>query len=211
MTDIWTKVKNAGSFVKAASLKTKAKGEIAFLDNNMKGRKQQFGIEMYDLMQQKKTFGGKGESDPKVVEVFEQAEKDIAMIIEKKDAKQGEIDALGAADKELPAESVSERAKKAGNQARDAAIKAKLQGEMALLDREIKIRKQHFGIQLFDAIMQMDKYEPVDSEVKSILDSAKQDIGEQQAKKDVKLEEINVLEAEQGASQSSPAESNPDV
>ena len=103
---------------------TKAKGEIALLDNNMKSRKQQFGIEMYDLMEQKKTFGGKSETEPKVVEVFDQAAKDIAMIIEKKDAKQGEIDALGANDKDLPAESMGEKAKKAGNQAKDAAVTA---------------------------------------------------------------------------------------
>ena len=190
---------------------TKAKGEIALLDNNMKSRKQQFGIEMYDLMEQKKTFGGKSETEPKVVEVFDQAAKDIAMIIEKKDAKQGEIDALGANDKDLPAESMGEKAKKAGNQAKDAAVKAKTQAEMALLDREIKGRKQLFGIQLFDAIMQMEGYEPSDSEVKAILDGAKADIGEHQAKKDVKLEEINVLEAEQSASQAAPAESNATV
>lgn len=211
MSNWFNKVKNAGVFVKAAGMKTKAKGEIALLDNNMKGRKQQFGVEMYDLMEQKKTFGGKSETEPKVVEVFDLAAKDIAMIIEKKDAKQGEIDALGAGDKDLPAESMGEKAKKAGNQAKDAAFKAKIQGEMALLDREIKGRKQLFGVQLFDAIMQLEAFEPTDSEIKAILDGAKADVGEQQAKKDVKLEEINVWEAEQGASQAAPAESNATV
>ena len=57
----WNKMKNAGKFVQAAGQKTKLKAEIALMDQNMKGRKQQFGIEMYDLMEQKKTFGGKGE------------------------------------------------------------------------------------------------------------------------------------------------------
>lgn len=211
MSGFFQKVKNAGVFVKAAGQKTKLKAEIALLDQNMKGRKQQFGVEMYDLMEQKKTFGGKTETEPKVVEVFEGAGKDIALIIEKKDAKQGEIDGLGATNKDLPAESMGEKAKKAGNQAKDAAVKTKIQAEMALLDREIKGRKQVFGVELFDAIMQLEGYEPTDTEIKAILDSAKQDIGEQQAKKDVKLEEINVLEAEQGASQATPAESNATV
>jgi hypothetical protein len=204
MSGFFQKVKNAGKFIGAASQKTKLKAEIAFLDNTMKGRKQQFGVEMYDLMDQKKTFGGKSETEPKVVEVFDAAEKDIAMIIEKKDAKQGEIDALGAQHKDLPAESYGEKAKKGVNQAKDAAVKAKIQAEMALLDREIKGRKQLFGIQLFDAVMQLESYDPTDTEIKAILDAAKQDLGEHQAKKDVKQEEINVLDAEQGAT-SEPA------
>lgn len=196
MSGFWGKIQNAGKFVQAAGQKTKLKAEIALLDQNMKGRKQQFGVEMYDLMEQKKTFGGKGETEPKVVEVFEGAEKDIAMIIEKKDAKQAEIDGLGQQDG-LPAETMGEKAKKAGNQAKDKAVKTKVQAEMALLDREIKIRKQVFGVDMFDAIMQLSSFEPTDTEVKAILDAAKQDVGEQQAKKDVKMEEINVLEAEQ--------------
>ncbi|CAB9523945.1 expressed unknown protein [Seminavis robusta] len=199
MSGFFAKVKNATKFIGAASQKTKLKAEIAYIDNTMKGRKQQFGVEMYDLMEQKKTFGGKTETEPKVVEVYEGAEKDMAMIIEKKDAKQGEIDALGATNKDLPAETMGEKASKAGKQAKDAAVKTKIQAEMALLDREIKARKQLFGIQLYDAIMQMEAYEPTDTEVKAILDAAKQDIGEQQAKKDVKQEEINVLDAEQAA------------
>ena len=210
MNNIWGKVKNAGKFVQAAGQKTKLKAEIALLDQNMKGRKQQFGVEMYDLMEQKKTFGGKTETEPKVVEVFEGCEKDIGMIIEKKDAKQAEIDGLGQTAG-LPAETVGEKAKKAGNQAKDAAIKTKVQAEMALLDREIKSRKQVFGIELFDAIMQLSAYDPTDTEIKAILDSAKQDIGEQQAKKDVKLEEINVLEAEQGAADDGAAAPPPNA
>lgn len=201
-------MKNAGKFVQAAGQKTKLKAEIALLDQNMKGRKQQFGVEMYDLMEQKKTFGGKSETEPKVVEVFESCEKDIAMVIEKKDAKQAEIDGLGQQDG-LPAETVGEKAKKAGNQAKDAAVKTKIQAEMALLDRETRARKQVFGVELFDAIMQLSAYDPTDVEIKAILDSAKQDVGEQQAKKDVKQEEINVLEAEQGASADAAAASTP--
>jgi len=199
MSGLWAKLQNAGRFVASAGQKTKLKTEIALLDQNMKGRKQTFGVDVYDLMEQKKTFGGKSETEPKVVEVFESGEKDIAMIVEKKDAKQAEIDGLGAQEG-LPAETMGEKAKKAGNQARDAAVKTKIQAEMALLDREIKTRKQVFGVELFDAVMQLSGFEPTDTEVKAILDSAKQDVGEQQAKKDVKLEEINVLEAEQAAS-----------
>lgn len=198
MSGLWGKLQNAGKFVQAAGQKTKLKAEIALLDQNMKGRKQQFGVEMYDLMEQKKTFGGKSETEPKVVEVFDGTAKDIAMIVEKKDAKQAEIDGLGQTDG-LPAETMGEKAKKAGNQAKEAAVRTKIQAEMALLDREIRARKQLFGIELFEAVMQLSGYDPTDMEIKAILDSAKQDIGEQQAKKDVKQEEINVLEAEQAS------------
>ena len=206
------KVKNAGRFVQAAGQKTKLKAEIALIDQQMKGRKQQFGVEMYDLMEQKKTFGGKSETEPKVVEVFEKAEKDIAIIVEKKDAKQADIDNVTKSrDGQLPPESIQEKAKAAGNQAKNAGMKTKIQAEMALLDREIKSRKQLFGIEMLDALLQMEGFTPSDSEIKAIYEAAKKEIGEQQAKKDVKQEEINVLEAEQGASNAAPAESNATV
>jgi hypothetical protein len=205
MSGFFAKVKNATKFVQAAGQKGKLKAEIALIDQQMKGRKQQFGVEMYDLMEQKKTFGGKSETEPKVLEVFEAAEKDIAIVMEKKDAKQAEIDSVDKSAGELPAESVQEKVKKAGSQAKDATMKTKIKAEMALLDREIKTRKQLFGIELFDACLQLDNYTPSDTEIQAIWDAAKKDIGEQQAKKDVKQEEINVLEAEQGA-EASPAE-----
>lgn len=212
MSGFFAKVKNAGSFVKAAGQKTKLKAEIAYLDQQMKGRKLQFGVEMYDLMEQKKTFGGKSETEPKVLEVFEKAEKDIAIIIEKKDSKQSEIDDVEKARSgELPAESFQEKAFAAGNQAKNAGLKTKIQAEMALLDREIKSRKQLFGVEMFDALLQLSGFSPSDTEIKAIIDAAKKDIGELQAKKDVKQEEINVLEAEQGASSASAAESNATV
>jgi hypothetical protein len=212
MSGFFTKVKNAGKFIQGSSMKAKLKAEIALIEQNQKGRKQQLGVEMYDLMEQKKTFGGKSETEPKVVEVFEKAEKDIAIIVEKKDAKQADIDTVTKSrDGELPAESFQEKAKAAGNQAKNAGIRTKIQAEMALLDREIKSRKQLFGIELFDALLPMEGFTPSDTEIKAIFDAAKQDIGEQQAKKDVKQEEINVLEAEQGATSASPAESNATV
>lgn len=198
MNDLWGKVKNAGKFVAAASQKTKLKAEIALVDREINSRKHQFGVEMYDLMEQKKTFGGKSESEPKIIECFEKAESDIKTVIGKKDEKQGVMDNLDSTRSGLPAETVGEKAKKVGQQAQDLANKGKMKAEMALLDRDITGRKQLFGIELFDLITK-DNIELTDTELKAIFDSAKQDISVMQSKKDVKQEEMNVVEAEQNA------------
>jgi hypothetical protein len=73
--------------------------------------------------------------------------------------------------------------------------------DIALLDREIKGRKQQFGIVIYDLMEELEANttmttEEKESKIRAAFDAARKDIAVIQAKKECKKEEISVLEAE---------------
>lgn len=71
------------------------------------------------------------------------------------------------------------------------------------LDREIKARKQKFGIEIYDLMAELEANDSMsstekESKIRAVFDEARKDIAVFQAKKDCKLEEIAVLDAESG-------------
>ena len=71
-----------------------------------------------------------------------------------------------------------------------------------LLDREIKTRKQGFGIEIYDLMEELESSDSMaqsdkESRIRSVFDGARKDIAVIRAKKDCKKEEMAVLEAEE--------------
>lgn len=67
------------------------------------------------------------------------------------------------------------------------------------MDREIKTRKQTFGIEVYDLMEELEAAEGMNNEekeakIRSAFDSARKDIAVIQAKKECKKEEMAVLE-----------------
>lgn len=73
---------------------------MIFLDREIKTRKQSFGIEIYDLMEELEAAEGMSTQDKeaKIRAAFDQARKDIAVIQAKKECKKEEIAVLAAAE-----------------------------------------------------------------------------------------------------------------
>ena len=69
---------------------------MLFLDREIKTRKQAFGIEIYDLMEELETSEGMSTTDKesKIRACFDAARKDIAVIVAKKDCKKEEMAVL---------------------------------------------------------------------------------------------------------------------
>ena len=72
------------------------------------------------------------------------------------------------------------------------------------LDREIKSRKQMFGIEIYDLMEDLENNDgmPVqekEAKIRAAFDAARKDIAVIQAKKECKKEEMAVLEAESNA------------
>jgi hypothetical protein len=83
------------------------------------------------------------------------------------------------------------------------------QTDISFLDREIKQRKQAFGIEIYELMEMLETndslaVETKEAKIRSAFDAARKDIAVIQAKKDCKLEEIAVMEAEAGGSGSAP-------
>ena len=76
---------------------------------------------------------------------------------------------------------------------------------MVFLDREIKSRKQKFGIEIYDLMADLENKDDLaapekEAKIRAVFDAARKDIAVIQAKKECKEEEMAVMEAEAGAS-----------
>lgn len=69
------------------------------------------------------------------------------------------------------------------------------------MEREIKIRKQAFGIEIYDLMAELELDESLtvtekETKIRAAFDAARKDIAVIQAKKEVKKEEMTVLDTE---------------
>ena len=69
---------------------------MMFLDREIKTRKQAFGVEIYDLMEELESAQGMSAADKeaKIRACFDAARKDIAVVVAKKDCKKEEMAVL---------------------------------------------------------------------------------------------------------------------
>ena len=79
-----------------------------------------------------------------------------------------------------------------------------LQTDILFLDREIKTRKQKFGIEIYDLMEELENNDDLavsekEARIRASFDAARKDIAVIQAKKECKNEEMAVLEAESDA------------
>ncbi|KAG7354116.1 hypothetical protein IV203_003472 [Nitzschia inconspicua] len=90
------KMKKASKSVVDAGAKQMLKTDIIFLDREIKTRKQAFGVEIYDLMEELETAQGMSAADKeaKIRACFDAARKDIAVVVAKKDCKKEEMAVL---------------------------------------------------------------------------------------------------------------------
>lgn len=78
-----------------------------------------------------------------------------------------------------------------------------LQTDIVFLEREIKNRKQTFGIEIYDLMEELEEDTTLtvtekEAKIRAAFDAARKDIAVIQAKKECKKEEMTVLEAEAG-------------
>lgn len=147
---IWDKVKNN-------SKKLKLQGEISLLKREVNTRQKSLGVELYNIITNDKnkllgmSAGTLFKSDQEELkDAFERARDDIANVGARKDILQNELDVLEVKSAStLPNTTVEQKMNKAGRAISNGARGTKLQAQMALLDREMKIRKEQFGVEVF--------------------------------------------------------------
>ena len=90
-----------------------------------------------------------------------------------------------------------------------------LQTDIVFLDREIKLRKQTFGVEIYDLMEELESNNQLgtqakEQKIRNAFDQARKDIAVIQAKKECKKEEMAVLEAEENNGQP-PQQQNFDI
>jgi len=89
------KFRQAGKTIVDSGSRAMLKTDIVFLEREIKSRKQRFGIEVYELMEQLETDTSNmsmQEKEKKIRLAFDSARKDIAVIKAKIDCKKDELE-----------------------------------------------------------------------------------------------------------------------
>ena len=155
------------------------------IDNKKKKAKKHHGVLLYDVLLQRHCSDAKA---PLPVENFEAAfvaaMEDMKELSDKLREKDDMHDALEAmteqANRDFTGVTAGDKAKHAGNKLKDSATRSKLKADMAYYRREMKIRKEIFGLQLFDDLPEILAHEGSFEEgmdgVGAALNRAKDDI-----------------------------------
>lgn len=145
---------------KNTAIIAKIKGEIALLDREDKLQRQAFGVELYDLLDSiySKNGGDKvphflGNESQKIKQIFDVCHLDIRQLLDNKDAKERQVEHLQVdRERALPPTTNKEKLSQAGKWMSSQGNEAKLKAESVLLDRQMKSRKEAFGIDVFSLI-----------------------------------------------------------
>lgn len=184
---------------------------IALLERQMKTRKEEFGLDLYTVMERNRSMGkqGGGETEPEVVQVFASCVKDIAVILDKRKCLQSELlrkmkpkalcyqqpagDTTQSEDSEkstknaAPKSWMQRRMEHRLRQAKEAMEKSqsasRIKAELAALDKEMTERQKRFGLEMFEVMAYLvDHYEPNDPTSRILLETTKKDIAAPLAK-----------------------------
>ena len=204
---LWNSVKGvankAGQASKLAAQKTKLRADMVLIDRDMKNRKMQFGMAMYDyvspLSEQADFYAA---SDP-LTEILRPAlilaQKEIKNLANKRTKLKEAQAAAGvkrAAAFPAKAETWGESFKNAGKSSVMHGSETKIKTELALLDRKINSIKQTFGLNLFAVFVEAEDtkgFLPTDRQVRSIYDVARGDVQKLEVRKDNKMRELEAL------------------
>ena len=194
---LWDNVKNAAE-------KTKLRGDIVLSQRNITARKKKFGVEFFDILTSDKqnvlgmsagtlSVFKKGGQNDELREAFEQARDDIRAKQANKDQLQNKLDIMEVKGVHtMPDVTMGQKLSKTGKMFSNAGTGTKLRAQMTLLDREMKIRKEGFGLEVFDLAKSTEDKEKKglkgaiskamtglseqEKEIQKTVDSAKKDV-----------------------------------
>ena len=194
----WGNVKNAAE-------KTKLRGDIALTQRGITARKKKFGEDFYDVLTNDKqkllgvsagtlsVFKKGSQKDDELRNAFERVRDAIRGIQARKDELQKRLDVMEVKGSHtMPDETMGQKMSKTGKMFSDAGTGTKIRAQMTLIDREMKIRKEEFGVEVYDlAKTTVDKEKKglkgaiskamtglseQEKEIQTVVDTAKKDV-----------------------------------
>jgi hypothetical protein len=176
----------AGESVTAAGLTAKVKGELLLVDREIQGRKQAFGVTLYDhvapLSSHVDFWAGDDPLTATIRPPLLVAQREIrALELRQRKVKEHikTAEATRAAAFPTPAATLGDKVLNAGKSAVLAGNETKLWTDHNVILTQIKGHKQTFGEQLFDILVEKEDKEgwlPTNREIRSIYDNARQDV-----------------------------------
>lgn len=213
--------------VKNAAEKTKLRGNIILESNKKEGRKKEFGIQFYDVLTNDKqrllgavssslTIFKKNPDDEDLGLAFEQANNDVRILKGRKEEFQQKLDIIEIKGSHtMPDVTLQQKISKNAKALTDAGNSTKIRAQMAIIDREIKIRKENFGVEVYDyvvvktsdtekkglkksisKVLTRTSINEHEKEIQKVIDVAKNDIETQEARVISLERQIALLDSE---------------
>lgn len=229
MAGFFGKMKNTG-------IKAKLQGECTLLDREIKARKVKFGVELYDLLrdqekasggsimtqlgvksQKKTTAAAPGSFKARVKEEWDRVRTDVAALEQKQEALRVEkTHEEVRRERGAPAVSAKEKWQKAGAAVQSQTRETKLLAQIALVDRDIKKRKEQFGVDVYDKAVEvigkgstgfksgvknavrggLMKVSEHEQKVQHCVENAARDVGTAERSRQTRIREIDALDEE---------------
>uniref|UniRef100_A0A7S3L588 Uncharacterized protein n=1 Tax=Amphora coffeiformis TaxID=265554 RepID=A0A7S3L588_9STRA len=204
---LWDNMKKvaakAGNVAMIAGHKTRLHGEILLVDREIKGRKQQFGIDLYNHVGPMANSPDFFAADDPLTETLRPplltAQREIAALQIrrtriKEDIKQAEVKrAASFPDKAI---TFADKAKNAAKSAALAGNETKLATDLSVVESKVKHFKQVFGEEIYLIFVKLEDEKgwlPTDRTIRAMYDQARQDVEKLEKKRADKIQELESL------------------
>jgi len=191
--------------VKKAASKTKLQGEITLIDREITNTKHKHGVLLYNVLAERYHLmlpDDQQQNNPALpVEGLEAAftatMEDLQELDWKRREKDQEFDVVEAkSSSRVSGTTTRERARRAGQWISDTGASTKLKTQMAYYDREIRLRKEIFGLQVFAELVDIQsshKFDEEDDGVGEALNLAKDEFSALMQRRRQKEQELQAL------------------
>jgi len=201
---VWDTISNvcagAGASAKLAAQKTKIRADMMMLDREIVKIQKDFGVQMYDyinpLSQNEEFYTTKDESIEIMMPILITVQKEIEGLASKRVIVKEELNRSKAKRAEaapIKAETFKEKVSAASNASVAHVGETKTRTELALIDNKMKSHKQTFGVQLYEAYSEAEDTRgllPGDRDIRSLYDTARNEVKKCEDNKKIKEEEI---------------------
>lgn len=205
----------AGEATQVVATKAKLHADILLIDKDIHARKEKFGVEMYAHLESITSTQEFYVADDRLINIIRptliKAQREVAAYERKRDAMKGKVNMAEASRSGsasiFGASTIGEKFMNAAKYAAAGAKEAASKTELAMLERQILGFKEEFGVELYPIFESMEDNEgwlPTDRKVRSLYDSAREDIAQMLKTQEEKREQIKALEGLEGSGLTPP-------
>ena len=205
----------AGEATQVVATKAKLHADILVIDRDIHARKEKFGVDMYAHLEKITSTQEFYVADDRLSNGMRptliKAQREVAAYERKRDTMRGKVN-MAEANRSgsasiFAAQTIGEKLMNAAKYAAAGAKEAASKTELAMLERQILGFKEEFGVELYPVFESMEDNEgwlPTDRKVRSLYDSAREDIAAMVKLQNDKREQIKQLDGVEGTGLTPP-------
>jgi len=211
----WDQAREVGKRASLTGQKAKMKADIVMLDQKIKTCKQNFGLELYEILEKSaehdSMFMLESDALENIQGLFVTTYKDNKAFRQKQALANEKLEELaqeraklnsrhgGRLSFEVPADTFGEKVLRAPANTRITGAETKIKASIAVMNRDMRANAQQFGIDCFDHLVKLETFNqwvPSDPNVQYLYNAARRDVAQLNLLKEERFEEIDFLDRE---------------